>query len=772
MKNVLDALQNRVYSGSDLYRPLCFRLHNEADSAELQALLISNSPPVTAYDEIRSQLQELIKLRHPRERLSKESIDQKISTVLGTTPIQAYGVWVYYPWSSRLVHMLDEAEFIEVRTNRNQYKITREERDILGSRKIGVIGLSVGKTIAVAMAMERSFGEIRLADFDRLELSNLNRIQTGMHNLNVYKAIAVAREISEIDPFLKTVCYTDGLTEANMDDFFLKDGKLDILVEECDGLDIKILCRQKAKALQIPVVMEMNDRGTLDVERFDLEPERPLLHGLIDHLDISRIKDLSNEEKVPFILPMLGAETISSKLKASMIEVGQSISTWPQLASSVVLGGAMVADVCRRISLKQFNESGRYFVDFHELVCDKSESASFAPENHPARLTEAKMLQAIASLHTPKDSNQYDLPHEILLNIVDSALKAPSAENMQPWKWMYSDKTLFLFVDPSCPRSTLDKQMTAVQIALGATSENCILAAHAHGFEIKVEHTPENPGFCVAFFRFYKNPQPSDLIQKETHRYDRLIEQVPLRQINRKPNDSRRIPEEALPAMKEAGESIRGVQVTFLETPSELQHAKEILSAFERIRFMHPEENKYLLNSLRWNAPDASEFKDGTSVKSLGLTPSEEAELRMVSAPGVLQHLKDWQGGRAFEKPMRRNIDTASALGLMCLPYDSSVSDWEGGRLVQRMWLTACDKMVSIQPIQAAPVLLNCLRSKGLSGFSKTTLDELILLQESFIKMFGLTQNSKAFFLFRLSMAEPDNSRSPRYPVEEVLHIK
>ena len=53
-----------------------------------------------------------------------------------------------------------------------------------------------------------------------------------------------------------------------------------------------------------------------------------------------------------------------------MIEIGRSIYTWPQLASNVVLGGALTADVVRRILLNQVHTSGRYFVDLEELVCD------------------------------------------------------------------------------------------------------------------------------------------------------------------------------------------------------------------------------------------------------------------------------------------------------------------------------------------------------------------------------------------------------------------
>ena len=191
--------------------------------------------------------------------------------------------------NNSLVHLLDDREFIDVRTNRNQYKITREERDILASKKIGIIGLSVGQSIAVTLAMERGCGELRLADFDVLELSNLNRIRTGVHNLNVPKVVIAAREIAEIDPFIKVTCFFSGLTESNIDEFFTENGKLDLLVDECDGLDMKIISRFNARKLGIPVLMDTSDRGMLDVERFDLEPNRPILHGTVEGVDPENI---------------------------------------------------------------------------------------------------------------------------------------------------------------------------------------------------------------------------------------------------------------------------------------------------------------------------------------------------------------------------------------------------------------------------------------------------------------------------------------------------
>lgn len=357
----------------NIHHPLFYDLKQKKDTDELNKLLTSNSNLIIL-DEIDGQIEELIKLRNPKKKLTPQEQKDEVKTYLNNLPKEQIGVWVYYPWLNKLIHLLGEEDFIEVRTNRNQYKITPEEEEILVKKTIGIIGLSVGKAIATTIAMERICGELIIADFDVIELSNLNRIQTGVQNFNVKKTTVVAREIAEIDPYLKVTCLSDGLTEENMNEFFMPKGKkIDLCIEVCDGLTTKIYARQKAKELGIAVVMNSSDRGTTDVERYDLDKNLPILHGMIDHLDLNLVKEAkTNEEKVPYLLAMLGPETSSSRLMTSMVEIGKTITTWPQLASGVMLGGTICTDVSRRILLNQFTRSGRYFVDIEEQINDNS----------------------------------------------------------------------------------------------------------------------------------------------------------------------------------------------------------------------------------------------------------------------------------------------------------------------------------------------------------------------------------------------------------------
>ncbi|MGZ4098796.1 MAG: Rv1355c family protein [Bacteroidia bacterium] len=370
MKQDLYSLKEQARKLHATFEPSFFRLKNLNEREQFNAILQSHPSPIV-FDQIQSQVAELLKCNHPQKIYTVSELDAAVAQHIGSKP-EEYGVWIFYPWSNRLVHLLDEEEFVEVRTNRNQLKITREEKDLLLQKKIGVIGLSVGQSIALTLATERICGEIRIADFDTLDLSNLNRIRTGVHNLGLSKTVIVAREIAEMDPYLKVTCYNSGISKDNIDEFLLNNGKLDILVDECDDLLVKILCREKAKEKRVPVIMDTSDRGMLDVERFDLEPSRSILHGLIDHLDVNKVSEAkTNEEKIPFILAIIGIDTISERMKLSMKEVKKTITTWPQLASSVVLGGGLSADVCRRILLGTFHDSGRYFVDLEELIANK-----------------------------------------------------------------------------------------------------------------------------------------------------------------------------------------------------------------------------------------------------------------------------------------------------------------------------------------------------------------------------------------------------------------
>jgi len=755
-----------------VYLPEFFRLKSEDDKGRLEKLLSSNVC-LFIHDEIEGQLRELIKCLNPSVNIKPDDYPSLIQKHLGGSDIYEYGVWIYYPWSNRLIHTLDEKEFVEVRTNRNQYKITREEQLTLSSKKIGIIGLSVGQSIALTMAMERTCGELRLADFDVAELSNLNRIRAGLQNMGVKKTVIAAREILEIDPYLKVKLFDDGLHSGNMDEFFTGGGKLDILVEVCDGLDVKIQSRFKARELGIPVIMDTNDRGMLDVERFDLEPSRPILHGLVGDLDPQKLTSLTNEEKIPIVLQMASAQNVSKRGKASMIEVGQSISTWPQVASSVVLGGAVTTDVARRVLLGQFNSSGRYYVDLDQIIgdtkaADISDNNTYTNPYHPLQKDEMeRLINKVPSDSLPGNVAKHSLSPQQLADIVKAGIEAPSTGNDQPWKWYYKNNMLYVFHDRQRSFSFGDYKNIASYLTFGAVYENIVLEAHKLSLEVVTNIFPLGTNEpLVLIFGFEQ--KKSEIT--EPHQYDELAAFIPTRNTNRNLAPYKKIDENILEELKLAAESINGANLKWLTDSVQINEAGKIIGAFDKMRILNKEgHHDFVEREMRWSTKDAEETMDGIDTLSLGLNTSQLSALEIIREYNVLEFIKSIKGGRLLEAATMRSIACASAIGLITMPKIDPEQYILGGRSYERLWLASEKLGLALHPVISPLYFFPRINGGKDTGISQDELAELKILRERFIKLFNVPDGLAEVFLFKLSYAERPKIKSLRIPFEKVL---
>ena len=320
-------------------------------------------------DHLEDMAWELIRTRNPalavrNDPKAKGALKEMTSDYLSSAKSEV----IVYPYRSLSIRILCEPDFRELRTNRNRGRISREEQNLLSTARIGIVGMSVGRSAISTLALEGVGGEYRIADGDRLELSNLNRIKSGLPDLGEYKTVSAAKEIAELNPFARLICYNTYLTEKILDDFLLRDGsRLDILIDECDDIAMKFLLRIKAKKYGIPVVMETSDRGMLDIERFDLEPERAIFHGKVDEqIDFESFSE--DAVKMKQLINIVDISNVSRDGRESLTKIGKELLSWPQLASAVTLGGALVAHASRLIILNKMKGSGRFYVDLEQLI--------------------------------------------------------------------------------------------------------------------------------------------------------------------------------------------------------------------------------------------------------------------------------------------------------------------------------------------------------------------------------------------------------------------
>lgn len=689
-----------------------------ADAARIARL--REDPGVVVVDEL-ARIEESFRLLHPPPTAAELAEPAR---------------WVHYPWRRTLVRLPGPQAFARLRLDRNRNKITSAEQDRLRQLRIGVVGLSVGHSVAHTLALEGLCGALRLADFDLLELSNLNRIPATVLDLGVNKAVVVARRIAELDPYLPVEVEPDGITAQNLAAFF--DG-LDLVVEECDSLDVKVMVRQEARKRGIPVLMETSDRGMFDAERFDRERDRPLFHGLLGEVDPAELRGLSTRDKAPHVMRIIDATQMSARMSASMVEVDRTITTWPQLGGDVQLGAATVAAAVRRLGTGRALDSGRVRIDL-DAVLDR--------------------------LGEPPTSNGYDpaVPVEDLTTqqpagdvetVVRAIRLAPSGGNVQPWSIGVRPDGVDIFLAPE-RTSAMDVAYRGSLVAIGAGAFNARVAAAWSGSLGRLNLLPSGDPLVgpVVSLDWGRDRDPDlsalypDMVQRMTNRH--LTS-----------------PRELDPRLAErltAAAAAEGGGLRLVTDRDRMWRIGEVLAGSDRIRYLSPLLHRQMMSELSWPGIDRLDL--GIDVRTLGLDAADLAKLQVAARPEVMTHLREWGGGDALGDDARDRVAASSAIAVVTVGGDTALDYLRGGAALGRMWATAQAAGLGVQP--TSPVFLYARSQADLDGLSSEFSAELGRLRSELSEIAELDDDVPVLVL-RLSHDVPGALRSARLKLEDVM---
>jgi hypothetical protein len=348
---------------------------DKPDGKDRLEKLVNSEHIVEVIDNYGEQYAELLlsknaHLYRANHDVQTASISKMLDEHYGEKKSWELGSWVYYPWSGHLVHVLAQAEFEDLRSIRNRDLITFEEQARLADFSAACFGMSVGSAGALALAISGISRNIRLVDGAVISGSNLNRILTGVSSVGVSKCVVIGRQIYEMNPYAM-VEYFDKVTAENIADIL--DGA-DIAIDEIDDIEMKVRIRLAARKLKLPVLMatELGDTLMLDVERFDLDPDRELFHGLIKDIDkVAETPPENHREWTKHAVSIIDPSNMPMKMQKSLLKIGSTIVTHPQLGSTVMVTGGALAFAVKNIALGHPVNSGRYVVSLEkELLAD------------------------------------------------------------------------------------------------------------------------------------------------------------------------------------------------------------------------------------------------------------------------------------------------------------------------------------------------------------------------------------------------------------------
>lgn len=686
-------------------------------------------------------------LRVLREDSSLQILDRfeeqrlQLHALVDLTPADLVGDgqrWVYYPWRRAVVRLLGPRSFESLRLNRNRNKLTKKEQTKLRGLRVGVIGASAGHSIAHVLAMEGIVGELRLADFDDIELTNLNRIPAGVMDLGVNKAVVLARRVAEIDPYLPVTTFTDGITPENLARFI--DG-LDLIIEECDSLDIKFLVREAARESGIAVLMETSDRGVLDVERFDLEAHRPIFHGLLGDMSYEKLAGLTTEQKGPFVLQLLGAADVSARAAASALELGHTISGWPQLASEVTLGAATVAAAVRRFGLGDL-PSGRVRFDVEEIL------SGIEPVTIDHSLQQA--------LRNPPPTDPATTSLDPIDRIVDAARRAPSGGNVQPWRFEADDSEIRFYLVPE-RTSRMDVRNRASYLSIGAAIFNARVAAAALHRVGRVQLFPESrSSLHVATLQLGEGMDPE---------LELLEPYLLSRSTNRRIGQVTTLDPSQVELMVRAVQQ-EGAQLRVVTDRERMVTLGAMLGEADRLRFLIPEIHGEMMHEVRW--PGVDSLEEGLDVRTLEVDPASLGLMQLLARPEVMENLRDWRAGRVLGLRTQMAVTSSSGVMVVTAPRAEPQSYVRAGAAMERLWLLGERFGLAMQPV--SPLYLFATNEEEMTELGgERRVDELSEHAERLRDVLDISATDALAMVFRVFHAEAPSVHSIRLPLDHSL---
>lgn len=264
-------------------------------------------------------------------------------------------------------------------------------RERLENAVIGFVGMSVGGNLLEGWLREARPKRVKVADPDWVELTNLNRGErmslrhvvaprsARFDPANSYdvpriaKAEYIAHEMQLVDPYLEIDVYKEGVNRENLDRFLGGgDGEppIDILVEEMDNLDLKVLVRQAAREHRIDVVMlsDFGHQAHVWWNPFSERRDAPIGYGAADAellaaLDAAKTGDRAKVFR--FVEALCGQDFAGDQFGAWIAGKGeQPTGSLPQSGATAMASGAIGGkEIALRVLGNPIPATGRVVYD-------------------------------------------------------------------------------------------------------------------------------------------------------------------------------------------------------------------------------------------------------------------------------------------------------------------------------------------------------------------------------------------------------------------------
>ena len=348
-------------------------------------------------------------------------------------------------------------------------------------------------------------------------------------------------------------------------------------------------------------------------------------------------------------------------------------------------------------------------------------------------------------------SGAVSLSPDALRQLVESGILAPSGDNMQPWVLKWDGSRLLLSIDPMRDRSLYNYRYRASLIALGALIENIVVAAREQRLATNVTLSPDGELLLSAALEFASTKVEPDP----------LFASIPRRCTNRKAYQPTPLGPDVLESLRRSIPSDGLSTLDFVEDVGQRRIVARAASLNDRLLFEIGALHDGLFDCVRWTEDEANRTRDGLFVKTLelGATGPGFKAMRSWNLVRVLNKIGASRTAplHSFQVFMR-----SATFGFLQMTDDTREARVEGGRRMQRIWLTATSLGISFQPMVGTLYLLQYLGSDAEDLIGPAQRSLLEGAKSLFKQVFRLEESSVPILLFRLGYGPPPSATSLR----------
>jgi nitroreductase len=331
----------------------------------------------------------------------------------------------------------------------------------------------------------------------------------------------------------------------------------------------------------------------------------------------------------------------------------------------------------------------------------------------------------------------------VLKQILHAAVQAPSGDNVQPWELTVSadNSCIYLHNLPNKDHSAYNFQQSASYISHGAVIENIVIACQHFGYSPEISLFPDNsqPDY-VACIRL-----------KLTHaRKKPLYPAIFKRQTNRFSFRPIALTDKQIHTLSDSVKKTDNCHLHLVTQKEQINTLATIFKGNDQIVFENKMIHHFLFDKIRWSMEEIESTRDGMSLEALGLSRLEQLFFPLLRSWNMVQAANMLGLSKIIALKSRKNYRNASALGIISIKGQDRIAFINGGRAMQRLWLTATQLDLALQPVIGLPLLIHRLKKAELIHFPAVHQRIIKKASQQLHGLFALNKNETIIMGFRL----------------------